>query len=248
MQIVAHPLTKASHQIAMDEALLLIAEEQTSNAGGTCEFIRVWEFEHPTVIVGRSSRVAEEVDIDFCRSEGIPIFRRCTGGASVVGGPGCLMYSVVLDLDLRPDLARIDVTHQFVMQHLQTAVNRQLRTATEAAQFQGTCDLTFNNCKFSGNSMRMARHHLLYHGTLLYDGDLALIARCLKFAPRQPDYRAERDHEHFITNINVDPAKLKRDVVEVFGARETWREALPQSQIQMLCEQRYENTGWNFSR
>ncbi len=248
MRTVPFTLTQAAHQLALDEALLLIAEERTSSEAGASEFIRVWEFDHPTVIVGRSSRVNDEVDVDFCRNQAIPIFRRCSGGATVVGGPGCLMYSVVLDLSLRPALARIDVTHQFVMQHLQTAVNRQFSDAEETAQFQGTCDLTFANRKFSGNSMRMARNHLLYHGTLLYDADLATVARCLCYAPRQPDYRAERAHAEFITNINVDPVQLKTDLIDVFGGHQTWNESLPQERIDALCQERYENTGWNFSR
>ncbi|MFG0262153.1 MAG: lipoate--protein ligase family protein, partial [Novipirellula sp. JB048] len=137
MRTVPFSLSRASHQLALDETLLLIAEEQTCNQAGPSEFIRVWEFEQLNVILGRSSRVHEEVDVDFCQSRSIPILRRCSGGATVVGGPGCLMYSVVLDLNLRPALARIDETHQFVMHHLQTAVNRQFRNAAERAQFQG---------------------------------------------------------------------------------------------------------------
>ena len=48
------------------------------------------------VVIGRSSRTADEVDLEYCRAEGIPVLRRCSGGAAVVVGPGCLMYSVVL--------------------------------------------------------------------------------------------------------------------------------------------------------
>ena len=45
-------------------------------------------------------------------------------------------------------------------------------------------DLVLGDLKFSGNSARCRRRWLLYHGTLLYDFPLALVARCLKMPPR----------------------------------------------------------------
>ena len=35
--------------------------------------------------------VEVEVDTQACRGRGIPILRRASGGAAIVGGPGCLM-------------------------------------------------------------------------------------------------------------------------------------------------------------
>ena len=36
-----------------------------------------------------------------CRTRGIPVLRRTSGGAAIVAGPGCLMYAVVLELRTR---------------------------------------------------------------------------------------------------------------------------------------------------
>ena len=58
----------------------------------------------------------------------------------------------------------------YVMQRVLAALQQQI---PEVA-FQGTCDLTWQNRKFSGNSLRIARGHLLYHGTMLYRVDLDL--------------------------------------------------------------------------
>jgi len=70
--------------------------EEAEAAGRPTETLRFWEAGHPFVVLGRSSRLAAEVHGDACRSLGIPVLRRPSGGAAVVTGPGCLMYALVL--------------------------------------------------------------------------------------------------------------------------------------------------------
>ncbi len=237
LRSIAPSLTDPADHLALDEALLLGAGEDDG-----CETLRIWEFTSPVVVVGRASRVDVEVDHSFCQSNEIAVIRRCSGGASVVGGPGCLMYSIALNLQRNPQLRKIDVAHQYVMQRILAAVRKQL---PEVA-FQGTCDLTWRDCKCSGNSLRIARQSLLYHGTILYDADLDLIADCLKEAPRQPQYRRGRDHRGFITNIPVDPAGVAADIQAAFGAEPDSQFALPHSRIRELRQQRYDDPGWHF--
>ena len=87
----------------------------------------------------------------------------------------------------------------------------------------GISDLTIDDDgnaprKFSGNSLRLRRRHLLYHGTLLYDFDLPRIARLLQSPLRTPDYRAERSHEAFVTNLGVPRPALISALVKAWGA------------------------------
>jgi lipoate-protein ligase A len=236
MRRISEQVEDAEDHLALDEALLLEAEE---NDGG--EALRVWEFGQPTVIMGRSSKVDVEVDRAFCQSHRIPVLRRCSGGASVVGGPGCLMYSVVLSLSRQSDLQKIDVAHRHVMGRVLQAVQRQV----PAVDFQGTCDLTWNHRKCSGNSLRVSRNHLLYHGTVLYGADLDSIARCLTKAPRQPQYRAGRDHRNFITNIPTDPVRLAADIASVFEAQVDHGCPLPRDRMLQLRRDRYDCPAWH---
>ncbi len=202
-------------QLAIDEAMLLLADE--GRFPQESEFIRLWEFQQPTVVLGRSSRVDLETDRKQCEQRSIPIYRRASGGATVMGGPGCLMYSVILNTEHHPARKRIDVAHQFVMDRVLRAVRRQVAQA----QHQGICDLTVNDHKFSGNSLRIGRSHLLYHGTFLYDFKLDLAHRCLRFAPRQPEYRKQRQHRDFMTNLPLVPEQLAEDLHDVFEVEST---------------------------
>ncbi|TWU58062.1 lipoate--protein ligase family protein [Rubripirellula reticaptiva] len=245
-------LAPADH-LATDETMLLIADEVSSvcddhsvvastDQSTDTESIRVWQFDRPTVVLGRSSRVNDEVDREFCRQNDIPILRRCSGGASVVGGPGCLMYSVVLSFKEEPQLQKIDAAHDHVM----TRVLRAAQVQVPDAKLQGICDLTWNNRKCSGNSLRISKRHLLYHGTILFDADLDLLARCLTGAPRQPEYRDGRNHSEFVTNAPIDPDTFASDLADQFGAIQTIEATDWIEHVDRLRRERYDLDSWHF--
>jgi lipoate-protein ligase A len=152
------------------------------------------------------------------------------------------MYSVVLPLEGREELRKIDVAHRYVMSRVLRALQRQLPDA----EFQGTCDLTWRNRKCSGNSLRVSRGHLLYHGTLLYASDLSLIGRALRVAPRQPEYRCGREHVDFVTNVPVRADRFGEDLGSMFQVS-GHRDAAPfADRIASLREQRYDDPRWHF--
>ncbi len=245
-----------AYQLAIDEAMLLWADTVTADDTVTAvdedrqraetnldtELIRIWTFDRPVVVLGRSSRVADEVDRSFCEANEIPILRRSSGGASVVAGPGCLMYSIVLSFDEDPELQKIDVAHRHVMSRVLAATRRQL----PESELQGICDLTWQNRKCSGNSLRVARRHLLYHGTILHDFDLDLLARCLAEAPRQPEYRGGRSHNSFVTNIAIDVAQFSEDLQDIFDATRVINASQWVGLIDQLRRERYDQSLWHF--
>jgi len=226
--------------LSLDEALLDEAE-----LGRRGETLRLWQFDRRVVVIGRGSKIGCEVDLQYCQTNQIPVLRRCSGGAAIVAGPGCLMYSVVLSCHVRPELRRIDEAHRWVMTRLREGISRQ----RPDVQWQGTCDLTLQNRKFSGNSLRVARNHILYHGTILHAADLSQVARCLNTPPRQPDYRGGRDHSDFITNLPVDPQQLADDIAAAFeaqppgdpSAQPDW----PRETTNALLVARYSDHAWH---
>lgn len=235
MQLLELSLDDPAANLALDEALLESAAEDAS-----APVLRLWEFAAPVVVLGRGSRVADEVDLAYCHRRDIGVFRRCSGGATVVGGPGCLMYSLVTDLRAHPHLRKLDLAHRYVMTRIQRACAALLPGVT----LQGICDLTWGDRKFSGNSLRVTRHHLLYHGTVLYDADLEVLAGCLRTPPRQPDYRRGRDHRTFVTNVPLDPLALRQTIADAFEASER-RTVWPAERVRQLCEYRYGDPAWN---
>jgi lipoate-protein ligase A len=239
MKLLELTLDAAAENLALDEALLEAAEAGELDD----DVLRLWEFRTPAVVVGRSSRVAEEVHLEAARAAGLPVLRRPSGGAAIVAGPGCLMYSVVLKYEGREHLRLLDEVHRHVLGYVLSS----LAPLVPGAVHVGTSDLAVADRKFSGNSVRCKRDHLLYHGTLLYDFDLTLIGQLLKMPPRQPDYRGDRQHTEFLTNLALPSATLRQSLAAVFSARQplpTW----PQARTRYFTDSRYSQDHWNLQR
>lgn len=225
--------------VALDEALL----EQAAEADEFEEVLRLWESHQTAVVVGRGSHVMEEVNVAFCQQQGIPIVRRCSGGAAIVAGPGCLMYGLVLDVRRNSRLAMIDSAHREILTRLAGA----LRDLGIEATPRGTSDLAVGDRKISGNSMRRKRHWILYHGTILNGLSPQSIADCLRIAPRQPAYRRGRSHAEFVTNVAHPVGELKRAISRAWQA-DAKLDRIPHGQVHELIALRYGRDEWNLGR
>jgi lipoate-protein ligase A len=153
------------------------------------------------------------------------------------------MYSVVLSYRLHPELAAIDAAHRLVLQTVATA----LRPLVGRVELQGTSDLAIEGRKFSGNSLRAKQHHLLYHGTLLYQFPLKLIGQCLAMPPRQPAYRRERGHLEFVTNLPAAASEIRQVLTSAFFAHQPLDD-WPLELTRQLVFQRYARPEWNHQR
>jgi lipoate-protein ligase A len=165
--------------------------------------------------------------------------RRCSGGGTVLQGPGCLNYSLVLTINDSPPLATIPGANRHIMERQRAALSGLLRRPVEV---QGCTDLTLGGLKFSGNAQRRKRHALLFHGTFLLRFDLSLMDCFLNLPSRQPDYRQGRPHGRFLTNLEV-PAPAIKDAL-----RAAWSAHTPLSDVpdcQRLITEKYARDEWN---
>jgi lipoate-protein ligase A len=236
MQYLDLTLPTAAENLAVDEALL----EEAEAASSPVEILRLWESPSPLVVVGRSSHVATEVRVEACRAAGVSVLRRVSGGASIVAGPGCLMYALVLSYQRNPRLRLLSHAHRYVLDTLA----RALAALAPGVQCRGTSDLAIGDLKFSGNSVRCRRNHFLYHGTLLYDFPLESIERYLAMPPRMPDYRAARPHGVFVGNLPVKVDAIRRALIAAWGAHEP-RSDWPAALTARLVAEKYSRPEWN---
>jgi lipoate-protein ligase A len=241
VKILDLTLPSPAENLACDEALLDLCENER------VEILRFWESRQHFVVVGYGNRIETEVNVEECRRRGVPILRRCSGGGTVVQGPGCLNYSVTLRLDDEETGPLVSVTgaNQFVMERNRAALEKLLRTAVDV---QGCTDLVFDGkMKFSGNAQRRRRHALVFHGTVLHAFDLSLIDQLLRFPSAQPDYRKSRSHADFVRNIRASGEEIRA------ALREAWQTntefpSVPEERIAHLVRDQYANDEWNLRR
>jgi lipoate-protein ligase A len=210
-------LPTPAENVALDEALLE-AGEAGLLAGGV---LRLWESPDYFVVLGRSSDPQIEVNRDACRRQGVPVLRRASGGGTVLAGPGCLMYAVVVDFRELPHLRAVDAAHRHVLERIAAALAPQVPGIAHA----GISDLVLEAknsppLKISGNALRIKREHFLYHGTLLYNFDLDRIGQLLATPTRVPNYREQRNHDEFVANLPLSRDAIENALLQAWNATE----------------------------
>ena len=172
--------------IAFDAAL--IEERQAGRVPDTIRFLRF----PPTVLVGRHQALSREVDVDYCRENGIGTVRRITGGGAIYLDEGQLGWELVfhrssLGIAALPDLAR----------EICTAVADGLSSLGVDARFRPRNDIEVDGKKISGTGGFFDGDVLIYQGTVLVDMQPEKMVRALKIpesklAKRNLDSAAER--------------------------------------------------------
>jgi len=231
-------------QLASDEAVL----DWCENGHGE-ETLLFWEPNENFVVVGYANKVNSEVNTAACAAKGIPIFRRCSGGGTVLQGPGCLNYSLILRITDDGPLRNITSANQFIMERNRAAIESladQFKTSNSKFKIsvRGHTDLCLGNLKFSGNSQRRKKNFLLFHGSFLLNFDLALVGEFLRMPSLQPDYRAGRSHDDFLANLNLPAGPVKAALQKAWSANENL-ENFPRLEFQKLAAEKYLTDAWN---
>jgi lipoate-protein ligase A len=235
MQLFDTTLNSPVENIALDETLLLCAEQHNS----TIDILRVWEPKQYAVVMGRSGKIEEETNLPACQQDGVAVLRRASGGGTVLTGPGCLMYALVLNLDQHPQFHDNQNCHDTILSEL----IRILASLDVHCQIKGFSDLVYQDHKVSGNSLRRTRSHVLYHGTLLCQFDLNKISRYLTIPPRKPDYRNDRPHLDFVANIDCSVELLKQALIQHWAPHAEYGD-IPQQQLNELLDSKYQDPHW----
>lgn len=220
--------------LACDEALLDACEDQADG-----EVLRFWEPCDYFVVAGYSNHVALEVDAAACRREKVGVYRRCSGGGTVLQGPGCLNYSLILKMDGNDALQNITAANCHIMGRHKAALTALLG---RPVLVQGHTDLALDGLKFSGNAQRRKRQALIFHGTFLLHFDIGLIEKFLPMPSRQPEYRQGRPHKRFLMNLPAPADAVKNALCQAWSAGTTL-EVLPD--YQRLVAEKYSQDEWN---
>lgn len=128
----------------------------------------MWQV-NPTVIFGRNQLIATEVDLDYCRANGIRTYRRKSGGGCVFADMNNIMFSYITTSE--------NVTTTF--SRYTDRVAGMLRRLGLDASATGRNDVLIGERKVSGNAFYHLHGRAIVHGTMLYDTDMTHISRAI---------------------------------------------------------------------
>lgn len=150
----------------------------------------MWQV-RPTVIFGRNQRIEAEVDLDYCRRNGIEFYRRKSGGGCVFADMNNIMFSYITTAD--------DVVTTF--SHYTGLVARFLRSLGLDASDTSRNDVLISGRKVSGNAFYHLPGRCIAHGTMLYDADFTHLANALTPSRSKLESKGVKSVESRITTI-----------------------------------------------
>ncbi len=153
--------------------------------------LAVWRHER-SVIVGRSTRLEEEVDCRSARILGVPVYRRRSGGGAVYHDRGNLNISLVLPGRYYPESLYEAGT---------SVVRRILSLLGIDSHVENEADIVVKGWKVSGGAALITRRASLYHATLLVEADTSMLHAVIR--PRLDLVRTGR-----VTPAKYRPANL----------------------------------------
>ena len=184
-------MRSAAENMALDRALL---ESCQAGAPNTLRFLR---FE-PSALIGFHQSVSQELDIDYCRREGIAISRRITGGGALYCDQGQIGWELFVD---RRTFATGDML-AIARQVCGIAVEG-LRSLGVDAAFRPRNDIEVAGRKIGGTGGAFDGNALLYQGTVLIDFDVERMLRVLRIPQEKLSDKAIASARERITTLRA---------------------------------------------
>ena len=144
----------------------LAMEEYVARALPARDYFFMWQV-NPTVIFGRNQLIDSEVDVEYCKAQGIAMFRRKSGGGCVYADMSNIMFSYITP----------DSNVNFTFNHYMTMVEHVLRKLGIDARTTGRNDILIDGRKVSGNAFYHLPSRSIVHGTMLFDTDIEKMMR-----------------------------------------------------------------------
>lgn len=178
-------------------------------------FVFAYEQSAVEIVCGPSCRPADEIFLDRCERNGVPVVKRRNGGGTVVLGPGMVITVIVGERYGAAAAACFTAIHDAMIALLRDAgVGNVVRN--------GISDLSINDRKILGSSLYLGTHPPFYYyqSSLLVAPDLSLFEQYLSHPPREPAYRRHRSHRDFCTSLADEGCPVPPDLVrDLFATR-----------------------------
>jgi len=161
----------AAENMALDETLVEMRGE-----GKTPNTIHFLQFSPPAVLIGYHQSVAEEIRQDFCRSHGIHINRRVTGGGAIFFDEGQLGWEVVCD----KSFFNVTFFTEKLFRLLCEPIVSALKHLGIQSRFRPRNDIEVDGRKISGTGGTESDDAFLFQGTMLTDFDVDTMLKSLR--------------------------------------------------------------------
>ena len=156
----------------------------------------LWVPDDVYVVLGNSNKPHENLNEDKITEDGVQVYKRPSGGETVVLTPNTLVISIKIMQDKFADPQRyFRYFNQKIIQGLENA-------GVQNVNYRGISDVAINSRKILGSSIYRKRKAVFYHAVLNISEPVETIERYIKHPTKEPDYRKGRSHKEFVTSLH----------------------------------------------
>ena len=187
LQLPYDEVRRLTFYLAMEEhAAQLLKDDKSID-----ELFFTWRV-RPTVIFGRNQLIDSEVNVAYCKANGIEYYRRKSGGGCVYADMDNLMFSYITRSD--------DVTTTFA--HYTHAIVTMLKDLGLNASDTSRNDIMIEGKKVSGNAFYHLPGISIVHGTMLYDTNMENMVKAITPSAAKLDSKGVKSVQSHITTLN----------------------------------------------
>ncbi|MDH4275053.1 MAG: lipoate--protein ligase family protein [Gammaproteobacteria bacterium] len=170
-RVIDTGLRRAAENMAINQAMLEAHKE-----GLIPHTLRFLQFT-PSALLGYHQSAEQELDLDYCRQQGIEIQRRITGGGAIYFDEAQIGWELYID---KQTLGTQDMSS--IAQLVCEAAALGMRRLGVDARFRPRNDIEVDGRKISGTGGAADGDSILYQGSLLVDFDVERMLRVLRVA------------------------------------------------------------------
>ena len=177
----------------------------------------VWVPEQTVIVLGQSNDADGAVWTEMAYADGIPVIKRPSGGQTVILTPNTVVISVRLISE------RLENPRVYFSQVNDIIIKTLRDMEVKNLGQQGISDVTIGEKKILGSSIYRKKNLVFYHAVLNVAESPDFIGKYLKHPSKEPEYRAGRRHEDFVTSIRESgygftPEEIKEALEQAFTA------------------------------
>ncbi|MBF1385335.1 lipoyl synthase [Prevotella aurantiaca] len=186
MKYIIIPERKTTPQLPFYFAV----EEYVARTYTDDDYFMVWRVE-PTVMIGRNQLTENEVNVDYCKRNGIHIYRRKSGGGCIYADKGCMQFSYISYAE--------NVNRAFV-EYMQ-GIADMIKSLGINTELSGRNDILVEGKKVAGSAFYGLKGRSVLHNSLLFSTELEHLEHALTPGKEKLQSKGVASVRQRVTNV-----------------------------------------------
>ncbi|WP_081819332.1 lipoyl synthase [Prevotella sp. HUN102] len=165
-------------------------EEYVARTYTDDDYFMAWVVD-PTVMLGRNQLIENEVNVDYCKTNGVHIYRRKSGGGCIYADHGCMQFSYISFAE-NVNLAFTDYMKK---------VAELLQSLNIDATLSGRNDILVDGKKVAGSAFYRLKGRSVLHNSLLFGTMLDHLSNALTPSKEKLQSKGVASVSQRVTNI-----------------------------------------------